>query len=56
MCKAELQCTVVRLVLAKYFTLEHIEPIGRSVEAPGRRGEAEKRDYACFETSSNNLK
>ena len=44
MCTAELQCTVMRLGLAKHITLEHIELIGRSAGALGRRGAAEKRD------------
>ena len=55
-CTTELQCTVMRLGLAKRITLEHIEPIRRSAGALGRRGAPEKRDAQCFVTSSNNLK
>ena len=46
----------MRLNLAKYITLEHIEPIGRSAGALGRRGAAETSDRVRTETSSNNLK
>ena len=45
----------MRLGLAKHITLKHIEPIGRSAGALGRRGANEKRDTRVLKTSSKNL-
>ena len=46
----------MRLGLAKRITLEHIEPIGCSAGAPGRRGAAEKRDTCVLKRLRITLK